>query len=310
MGIWPTIYLMKDDPHSSTRTAARIHANRRAEAMPAYRPVRSPLMSMGPSLEEERRRHRTARLVAVSSVVVVVVVVVLVWLVGVLSHEVIVEGQELKGPIAGSDSGAAAAVERAGAPAPQTLANAVVDKGEAQLRIQLPIRSEAITGIGFGPRREGNVIELKPTGARVNTSWIRRATQRFLTTTPIGDLRWYQLGDGIIRMVTVGALEGTEVYAPIDGRVKAVTPYVINGVRRGELIQIQPTGDGQTLVLIRNVAVDSGLQVGISVTQSVTRLGKVVGMDDAISAPLSDYTHDSGSGIDMYVLRVDSESHH
>lgn len=272
-----------------------------------YRPVRSPLVSMGPSLEEERRRHRTARLVAVTSVLVVIGVVLLVWIVGLLGREVVAV-DDAGGPVSGSRIGSAAAVEMTGAPTPQTLASAVVDKGEAQLRLQLPIRREAITGIGFGPRREANVIELEPSGTRANTSWIRRATQRFLSTTPAGDLRWYQLGEGALRMVVVGALPGTEAYAPIDGTVEAITPYVLDGERRGELIQIQPTGDGQTIVVVRNVDADEELQVGTSVTPGVTRLGTVRDMEGSVEAPLATYTHDTGSGVDLYVLRIDSDS--
>lgn len=271
--------------------------------MPAYRPVRSPLVSMGPSLEEERRRHRTARLVAVSSVAVVTLVVLVVWLVGMLGREV-VSSDDANGPVAGAET-VAGAVEKTGAPTPQTLASAVVDKGEADLRLQLPIRREAITGIGFGPRREAGVIELEPAGERANTSWLRRATQRFLSTSPVGDLRWYQLGDGAPRMAIVGALPGTEVYAPLDGTVEAISPYVLDGEQRGQLIQIQPIGDGQTIVVLRNLDADAELQVGTSVTQAVTRIGTVRDMEGSIDAPLADYTHDSGAGLDMYVLRID-----
>ena len=245
-----------------------------------------------------------ARLVAVSSVVVVVAVVLLVWVVGMLGREVVSDTTPV-GTAARGGTAAAAAVEKTGAPTPQTLASAVVEKGEAQLRLQLPIRREAVTGIGFGPRHENDVIELEPSGTRANTSWLRRATSRFLSTTPAGDLHWYRLGDGAAELVIVGALPGTEAYAPLDGKVVAITPYVLDGEPRGELIQLQPTGDGQTIVVIRNLDVDAELQVGTTVTQSVTRLGTVRDMDGAIAAPLADYTHDTGSGVEMYVLRVD-----
>jgi hypothetical protein len=280
--------------------------HRRNDHAPRYRPVRSPLMSMGPSLDEERRRHRAARMVAVASVVVVAAAVLLVWLVGMLGREVVAGAPEA-GAAGGTRAAASAtaAVEKTGAPTPQTLASAVVDKGESQLRLQLPIRREAITGIGFGPRREAGVIELEPSGTRANTSFIRRAMQRFLSTAPAGDLTWYQLADGTTAMVVVGALPDTEVYAPIDGTIEAITPYELDGEARGVLIQIQPTGDSQTTVVLRNIEVDADLQVGTSVTPSVTRLGTVRDMVGAIAAPLADFTHDSGSGVDMYALRVD-----
>lgn len=208
---------------------------------PRYRPVRTPLVSMGPSLEEERRRHRTARLVAVASVVAVAAVVLLVWLVGMLG-------------------------------------------------------------------REPGVIELEPTGTRANTSFLRRATQRFLSTSPSSDLRWYRLDEGAPSMVVVGALPGTEVYAPIDGSVESISDYELDGEVRGQLIELQPTGDGQTILVLRNLDADVDLEVGTTVTQSVTRLGTVRDMEGAIEAPLAAYTHDTGSGIDMYLRRIDPTS--
>ncbi len=257
-------------------------------------------MSMGPSLEEERRRHRTARLVAVASVAAVAAVVLLVWLVGMLGKEVVTPNAGVGSAVTGIATGAAAAIEKTGAPTPQTLASAVVAKGEAGLRLQLPVRREAITGIGFGPRREAGVIELEPSGTRANTS--------FLSTTPSSDLRWYRLDDGAPSMVVVGALPGTEVYAPIDGTVGAISDYELDGKVRGQLIQLQPTGDGRTILVIRNLDADVDLAVGTSVSQSVTRLGTVRDMEGEIDAPLAAYTHDTGSGVDMYLLRIDGLS--
>lgn len=262
-------------------------------------------MSMGPSLEDERRRHRTARLIAVASVVAVATIVLLVWLIGMLGREVVAPDAGEGSAVTGTATGAASAVDKTGAPTPQTLASAVVDKGEAGLGLQLPIRREAITGIGFGPRREPGVIELEPTGTRANTSFLRRATQRFLSTTPTSDLRWYRLEDGAPSMVVVGALPGTEVYAPIDGTVEAIGDYELDGEVRGQLIQLQPTGDGQTILVIRNIDADVDLEVGTTVSQSVTRLGTVRDMEGAIDAPLAAYTHDTGSGIEMYLLRIE-----
>jgi hypothetical protein len=260
---------------------------------------------MGPSLDEERRRHRTARMVAVTSVVAVTGVVLLVWLIGLLGREVVSETDSNAATGATAAVSTAAPIEQNGPPTPQTLAQTVVDQGSTVLRMQLPIRREAVTGIGYGPRRERGVIELEPSGTRANTSWLRRTTQRFLSTAPAGDLRWYRLDEGAPSMVTVGALPGTEVYAPIDGKVLTISDYVIAGKVLGVLVQLQPVGDGSTVVVVRNLDPAADLAVGQSVTQSVTKLGTVRDMEGAIEAPLADYTHDAGAGIDMYVLRLD-----
>jgi hypothetical protein len=277
-------------------------------SLPSYRPVRSPLVSMGPSLEEERRRHRTARLVAITSVVAVAAIVFVVWLVGMLGREVVAETDTNAATGATSAVSTAAPIEQTGPPTPQTLAQTVVDQGSTVLRLQLPIRREAVTGIGFGPRRERGVIELEPMGTRANTSWLRRTTQRFLATAPAGDLRWYRLAQGTPSMVTVGALPGTEVYAPIDGKVLTISDYVVDGEQRGVLVQLQPLGDGSTVVVLRNLDPASDLAVGTTVSQSVTKLGTVRDMEGAVESPLADYTHDTGSGVDIYVLRLDVET--
>ncbi|MCW2955253.1 MAG: hypothetical protein JWO69_122 [Thermoleophilia bacterium] len=263
---------------------------------------------MGPSLDDERRRHRTARLVAVASVVVVAAVVLLVWAIGLLGREVVQgTGSDGANPAAAAPgvTGANVPVQTVGRPQPQLLAEAIVEEGEPGLRLQLPIRHEAITGIGYSPRRESGVIELEPTGHRANLSWARRAAERFLSTTPAGDLRWYRLADGAPSMVTVGAAPLTEVYAPIDARVVAIGEYEISGAARGQLVQLQPLGDGQTVIVVRNLDADSELAVGQTVSEGADRIGYVRDMQGSVEAPLSAYTHDAGSGIEMYVLRVE-----
>jgi len=260
---------------------------------------------MGPSLEDERRRHRFARVVATASVVAVVVVVVVVWFVGLLGREVVRDGATRQ-----AGAGAAAnglAVQQTGRPDPQLLAEAVVEEDQPGLRLQLPIRREAITGIGYSPRRERDVLELRPTGHRANLSWGRRTLERFLSTSPPGDLTWFRLDDGTPQMVTIGAAEGAEVYAPIDGTIIAISDYRLSGEAHGVLVQIQPLGDAQTVVVMRNIDAAADLEVGIKVSEGATRMGRVRDMEGAIDAPLSGYTHDSGSGAEMYVLRVASD---
>lgn len=263
---------------------------------------------MGPSLEEERRRHRTARTVAVTSVAAVVGIVLLVWVVGLLGHEVV---QADVAPAAASGGPSAVPLQAAGPPNPQLLAEAVVEEDEPGLRLQLPINRAAVTGIGFGPRRERGVVELQPSGQRANLSWGRRIVQRFLSTSAIGDLRWFRLGDGTAAMVTVGAAPGTDLYAPLDGTVIAIAPYELSGETHGSIVQLQPLGDGQTVVVLRNLDVAAGpdaLAVGQKVSEGSTLIGHVRDLRGAADAPLADYTHNSGSGVQLYVVRVEADA--
>lgn len=271
--------------------------------MPAYKPVRSPLVSMGPSLEEERRRSRSARLVALATVAAVSAIVVLVWFVGLLGREVVRDGAADAG-LTGATRASATPVLPAGPPDPQRLASVVVERNEPGLELQVPIRKEAITGIGFGPRHERDVLELEPAGRRANLAWGKRLVERFLATSPPGDLVWFRLGDGTPSMATVGAAPHTDVYAPIDATVVAINELVVDGERRGDIVQLQPLGDAQTLVVVRGLDPVEGLAVGQKVVNGSDQIGTVHPVPASATMPLAAYTHDSGSGVDLYVRRA------
>ena len=61
--------------------------------------------------------------------------------------------------------------------------------------------------------------------------------------------------------VDVGAVAGTSVYSPVDGKV-TVQPYVISGKAYGSVIQIQPTDRPDRLVTLTNVSASAGIVVG------------------------------------------------
>lgn len=257
-------------------------------------------MSMGPSLDDERRRHHSARLIAVASVVVVAAIVLITWTIGALGKEV----------VRGAASNAAARpsavpVLPAGKPVPQRLAAAILDPKTPGLQVQLPINRNAVTGIGFAPRAGADVVELEPAGRRANLSWGSRIIERFMSTKPSSGLSWFRLGDGTPSMVTVGAAPGTDVYAPIDGQVQSIVDYEIDGEAHGSIIQIQPLGDGQTLLVMRNLDPDAALHVGQTVSEGATQVGTVRDMEGVVDAPLAGYTHDAGSGVEIYVRRAD-----
>src|SRR5207302_216092 len=51
---------------------------------------------------------------------------------------------------------------------------------------------------------------------------------------------WYQLDDGSTSALDVGAAPGTSVFAPVDGTVVGITPYIVAGHRFGSRIDLQP----------------------------------------------------------------------
>jgi hypothetical protein len=258
---------------------------------------------MGPSLDEARRRHRHARMIAAAGIAIVVGISVLIWVISLISRDVLSETT----PNTASPATRTAPVLPVGPPRPQRLAEAVLGRDEPGLRLQLPIRREAVTGVGFGTRDSNSVAELQPAGERANLSWGHRLIDRFLSTDPPGDLSWYHLQDGTPSTVVVGAAPGTDAYAPIEGRVLAIVPYIVSGEHVGETVQLQPLGDARTVVVIRGLDADPKLQAGQAVVEGVTPIGTVRDLHGLVEAPLAQFTHDSGSGLELYVSR--SETH-
>jgi len=179
-------------------------------------------MSMGPSLDEARRRRRAQRFAVLGIAAAGIGIIALVWLIVSLSHEVIVGSS---GPIVPSTTLTSTPVPGAvGRPAPVTLA-AVSGSGsgsgaQPDLKLQLPINRKAITGIGYDHRPDAATLSLAPEGERANLPSGQRLIERFLATEQPSHLRWFLLADsGDTNVVYVGSQPGAEVYAPLTGTI-------------------------------------------------------------------------------------------
>ena len=98
------------------------------------------------------------------------------------------------------------------------------------LRIQSPVAQGGVTAIGFHGSAEG-ALELKPVGPQRNEGLLARLWRRITGASKSG-LAWYQLSGGPLRTLDVGAVAGTDVYAPVDGTVVAIRDQVVSGQRR------------------------------------------------------------------------------
>ena len=280
----------------SSRTAGR-HVV--AKGTPSYRPVRSPLVSMGPSLVEEHRRSRAVRSTATITAGLVVLVLVLTWLVVQLGREVIADPQ-----LPGSAPRNTPAPP-IGLPEQMTLATVPAEGSEQETEIKLPIRRAGITAIGFDRRNDSKLLQLEPEGSRANLAFIQRLASRFLATHQASGLRWYQLSDeSELNLVTVGAVPGTDVYAPISGTVISIADWVVDGRQQGVVVQIQPLGDGEVVVTMRGIDPAPELAVGDTVSQSATMIGYVHDLSAGIDPPLTRYSHDDGTGVEISLRQV------
>ena len=100
-----------------------------------------------------------------------------------------------------------------------------------------------MTAIGYQGGSDG-ALALSPLGTQANEGLVRRLVHAVVGRSSSGP-RWYQLPGGAgppTSAIEVGAAAGTDVYAPVDGTVIAISDVVLDGRPYGSRIDIQPTG--------------------------------------------------------------------
>ena len=107
------------------------------------------------------------------------------------------------------------------------------------LRVQSPVAQGGVTAIGFHGSAEG-ALELKPVGPQRNEGLLARLWRRITGASKSG-LAWYQLSGGALRTLDVGAVAGTDVYAPVDGTVVAIRDQIVSGNVVGSEIELRPS---------------------------------------------------------------------
>ena len=140
----------------------------------------------------------------------------------------------------------------------------------ANLRVQSPVAQGGVTAIGLHASDDG-ALELKPVGPQRNEGLLARLWRRITGATRTG-LAWYQLSEGPLQTLDVGAVAGTDVYAPVDGTVVAIRNQIISAHDVGAEIELRPTSAPSLVVSIRNVHPDPGLSVGANVATGSSKL--------------------------------------
>ncbi len=170
------------------------------------------------------------------------------------------------------------------------------------LRLQLPINQNRVTAIGYHASGS-DVLPLQPMGAQANAGLLKRFFHRFFGHSGSG-LRYYQLGGGVgpeTGGLDVGAPVGTDVYAPVDGSVMAISDVIVNGKAYGVRIDIQPSGNAGVVVSLENLKPDPALTVGSTVAAGRTKVGQVVDLSPVEGAALARYTQDKGQHVHIEV---------
>jgi hypothetical protein len=170
------------------------------------------------------------------------------------------------------------------------------------LRIQLPINQNRVTAIGYHASGS-DVLPLDPVGTEANAGLVRRLFQRFFGRSGSG-IRYYQLGGGVgpkTGGLDVGAPIGTDVYAPVDGSVIAISDVIVNGKAYGVRIDIQPSGNPGVVVSLESLKPDPALTVGSTVAAGRTKVGQVIDLSPVEGAALARYTQDKGQHVHIEV---------
>jgi hypothetical protein len=187
-------------------------------------------------------------------------------------------------------------VPQATRPSPQIVARS------GALRLQLPISQSRVTAIGYHGAGTG-AIGLVPIGRQGNAGLFQRLVRQLIGGGGSGPV-WYQLGGGSgpsTSALDVGAPPRTDVYAPVDGTVVGITPYIVNGTRFGSRVDIQPQAAPGLVVSMTHLRPDPSLTVGAAVQAGTRKVGTVVDLSSVERQALARYTNDAGNHVSVEV---------
>jgi hypothetical protein len=185
-------------------------------------------------------------------------------------------------------------------PAPVGMATA-----PGNLVLDVPINHRRITAIVYHGVGTSNVVPLVPLGSQRNAG-ILNTIAKMLTGAPDGGggPSYYvdDAGQGpSTGSVDVGAVAGTDVYSPVDGKVVSIRPYVIDGRAYGSVIEIQPSSTPADVITLTNLATARGIVVGSTVSAATTKLGAVVDLSKVLTQEISRYSSDAGNHVHIEV---------
>jgi len=175
------------------------------------------------------------------------------------------------------------------------------------LQLDVPIRQTRITAIVYHGVGSDGSIPLVPSGHQRNAGLLTELGS-MLTGGSGGSGPGYYVDSSAsgspTGSVDVGAVAGTGVYSPVDGRVVSIRPYVINGTTWGSVIEIQPTSAPALVVTMTNLDLARGIAVGAPVSAAVSRLGAVADLSKAMSQDVAKFTSDAGNHVHIEVSQA------
>lgn len=169
------------------------------------------------------------------------------------------------------------------------------------LHIQLPVATGALTAIGFHGSSDGS-LSLQPVGRQANAGVLARLWHRIAGTRRDAP-RWYQLEGGRAgtNELDVGTPPGTDVYAPVQGSVVAVSELVVGGKEVGSRIDLRPSQSPSVVVSVMHVRPDPVIVVGTPVLAAVSKLGTAVDVAAVEKQSLAAHAPHRGNNVSIAV---------
>ena len=164
--------------------------------------------------------------------------------------------------------------------------------------LQLPISQSRLTAIGYHSTGDG-ALSLKPAGHQANEGIVQRVVHGIFGGGG-GSPKWYALGGGT-SAIDIGAPIGSDVYSPVDGKVVAIRPFVVEGKTYGSEIDIEPQTGPSLVVAVTQLVADPALTVGKPVVSGATKLGRVADLAAVEKQALARYTNDAGNHVTIEV---------
>ena len=242
-----------------------------------------------------RRRDQIRRRRAVALAVLVTLIVLAVWAAYAIPGETPARvPQSAAMPTAdGSPSGA----------------GVVVAQVEG-LDVVLPVAREVTTAVAYHPVDNAGTVPFAPAGDRVSGGSLGQQLADIFAGG--GTVQYYLMpGAGGERSsstagLDVGAVPGSAVASPVDGKVTAIKVYSILGRYTDVEMDIQLAQDPSLLLVLTHLTRPK-VQIGDVVARGETVLGAVRGFPTTLDQALSRYTSDTGDHVQMMVLRVTPE---
>jgi hypothetical protein len=168
------------------------------------------------------------------------------------------------------------------------------------LRLQLPVAQSRLTALGYHSL-PGGALTLEALGTQGNRGLLRRLGDRIFGRETAG-LVYYRLdGGGPANVLDVGAAPGTDVFAPVDGTIAGITPYVVNGKPRGVRVDVEPASAPSLVVSLTRLRADPALTVGMTVAAGRSKIGSVLDLSRVERQSLARYTTDAGNHVSLEV---------